>query len=116
MSQRLGKYNDGGMGLIDYGVTVPNGTHCRLVSVSCSFSAAPTTSENFTVDLDAVAGAAFDLRLYTLDPSAGSTTDILWQPDCDLILEGNDRIVVAYPGSDGAVYGVQVTLEKVQNP
>ena len=116
MSQRLGKYNEGGTGQIDYDLPIPNGTHQRLVSVSCNFSAAPSTSENFTIELDALAGAAFDLRLYTLDPSAGSTTDILWQPDCDLILEGDDHLLVAFPGTDGAVYGVQVTLERVQNP
>ena len=116
MSQRLGKHNDGGTGTIAFDVTVPNGTHRRLVSVSCHFGAAPTTSEDFTIDLDALAGAEYDLRLYTLDPSAGSTTDILWQPDCDLILEGDDHILVAFPGTDGAVYGVQVTLERVQNP
>jgi len=76
-------------------------------------SAAPTTSENFTITLDANAGAVYDTLLYTLDLSASSTTDLAWFPDEPLLLEGGDAIDVAYANTDVGTYGVQITVLKV---
>ncbi len=67
----------------------------QLISVSVKFSAAPTTSQAITITLDAAAGAAYDILLYTLDVAAGSTTTILWAPENESWLEPNDAIDVA---------------------
>ena len=99
-----------GTGAIAASGTVATGSTYQLVSVSIHFDAAPTTSEDLTITLDANAGAAYDLLLYTLDPSASSVTDILWQPDQDLVLEAGDAVDVAYTNSDGNTYGVQITF------
>ena len=93
---------------------VPAGDTHRLMSVSCAFNAAPTTSENFTITLDANAGANYDVLLYSLDPSAASTTDIFWQPDAPILLEGGDAVDVVFANTDTRTYGVQVTVEKVR--
>lgn len=107
------KINETGTAALGFAGTVPPGQHYRLISVSCNFNAAPTTSENFTIELDANAGAIFDLLLYTLDPSAGATSDILWQPDIDLIYEPGDSIDVTFANTDARNYGAQITFKAV---
>jgi len=102
-----------GTALMAFSGTVPVGQHYRLVSVSCNFAAAPTTAEDFTITLDAIAGVIFDTLLYTLDPSVAVTTDILWQPDEEIILEGGDQIDVAFDNTDAINYGAQITFKAV---
>ena len=94
-------------------MTVPADHAYRLISVSCNFNLAPTTSENLTITLDDANGNDFDLLLYTLDVSAGATTDILWQPDEELMLVPGDAIDVAYTGTDGRNYGLVYTVKRV---
>jgi len=113
MSTSVFKINHTGTAIMDFAGTVPPGQHYRLVSVSCNFNAAPTTSEVFTVTLDANAGAIYDLLLYSLDPSAAATTDILWQPDEEIILEGGDAVDVQYDNTDARNYGAQITFKAV---
>ena len=113
MGSSIYKISEHGNARIATTAIVPAGRHYRVISVSCNFNAAPTSAEDFTVDLDANAGAAYDLRLYTLDPGTTSTSDILWQPDIDLILEGGDAIDVAYDNTDARQYGVQITMQAV---
>ena len=107
------KINDTGTAALSFAGTVPAGWTYRLVSVSCNFNAAPTTSENFTIELDANAGPIYDLLLYTLDPSAAATSDILWQPDEEIILEGGDSIDVMFANTDARNYGAQMTFKAV---
>jgi len=107
------KINSTGTAAVGFVGAVPIGDHYRLVSVTCNFASAPTTSENFTIDLDANAGAIYDLRLYTLDPSAGSTSDILWQPDEEILLEGGDEIDVTFANTDTINWGAQITFKAV---
>ena len=108
------KINHTGTGVIMFSGTVPVGQHYRLVSVSCHFASAPTTGQvNFTITLDANAGAIYDLLLYTVDPSVLAVTDILWQPDEEIILEGLDQIDVAYANPDAVNYGAQITFKAV---
>jgi len=107
------KINATGGGAIAASMTVPAGSTYRLVSVSLNMSAAPTTSENFTITLDANAGAAYDVLLYSLDLSTGSTTDVVWFPDEMMLLEAGDAVDVAYANTDVGTYGVQITMLRV---
>jgi hypothetical protein len=107
------KINHTGTAIMDFTGVVPVGQHYRLVSVSCNFNAAPTTSQNFTVTLDANAGAIYDVLLYSLDPSAGAISDIFWQPEEEIILEGGDAIDVYYLNTDARNYGAQITFKAV---
>ena len=85
---------------------------CRLMAVTVKFSAAPTTSEALTITLDAVAGAAYDVVLYTLDPSGVSATSLLVSDEHfgDVWLVAGDKITVAYTNTDTRTYGVQMTI------
>jgi len=107
------KTNEAGTGSIAVSLAVPNNNTYRLHSASCKFDAAPTTSENFTITLDANAGPAYDILLYTVDPAAAAATSLLWQPDQPLLLEAGDQIDIAYTNTDGRTYGVQITSEVV---
>ena len=85
---------------------------CKLISVSNKFSVAPAANEDFTVTLNAGAGAAYDVLLYSVDPSVASLTSIVWQPDSVLWLAPGDQIDVAYTNTDTRTYGVEMTLEE----
>jgi len=111
MAASVFKQSGHGAGIIAQTFNVPTGRIYLLISVSCVFAVAPTTSEDYTITIDANAGAAYDLLLYTVDPSVGSVTDILWQPDELLYLEGGDAVDVAFAGTDGAGWAVQVVIE-----
>jgi hypothetical protein len=84
----------------------------RLLSVSVKFSAAPTTSENLTITKNANTGAAYDAVLLTTDPSSGSVTSLVYQPDQPLWLEPGDSIDVAYTNTDTRTVGVLITMEE----
>ena len=101
-----------GAGPINDSYTAPAGAY-RIISIACVFDAAPTTSENFTITLDDVNGSAYDVLLYTLDPSAAATTDIVWQPDQELMLATGDKVTVAFTKTDANVYGLTFTMKRV---
>jgi len=84
-----------------------SGTY-RLVSVTVHFNAAPTTTEDLTVTLNANDGAAYDTVLYSVDPSASSATDIVFIPDGDIIFETGDELDVAYANTDTNTYGLRI--------
>jgi hypothetical protein len=88
---------------------------CRLVSVTVKLSTAPTTSENLTVTLDATAGAAYDVLLYSGDPSATSATSVVLSSTHwgEVWLVAGDKITVAYTNTDTRTYGVQITTMAV---
>ena len=104
------KVNVTGAAAIAASVTVPASATYRLVSVTMHADAAATTSENFTITLNANAGAAYDTLLYTLDLSAASTVNLVWYPDEMLLLEGGDAVDVAFANTDTDTYGVQITV------
>ena len=107
------KVNATGAVAIATSVTVPASNTYILRHVSLALNAAPTTSEAFTITLDANAGAAYDVLLYSLDLAAGSTTDLVWFPDEPLYLEGGDAVDVVYTNTDTGTYGLQITVEAV---
>lgn len=70
-------------------------------------SAAPTTSENFTLTLRSADGAEHDLVVYKIDLAAASTTDV-FNNDLDVLLLTGDEIEVTYTNTDGRTIGVQL--------
>ncbi len=85
----------------------------RLTSVTLHFNAAPTTSESFTVTIDANDGAAYDYVLASVNPSLSALTDYVFIPDGDLFLENGDAVDLAFTNTDSKTYGVQITSENV---
>jgi hypothetical protein len=113
MSASVFKFDHTGTGVMAYTATVPVGQHYRLVSVSLHLSSAPTTSENFTITLNSVAGAIYDTLLYSIDLSAAAVTDLVWMPDEEMFLQGGDAIDLAFTNTDARNYGAQITMKAV---
>ncbi len=88
------------------------GSDFWLESVTLNLSVAPTTSQNFTIMLDAGAGAAYDTLLYSGDLSAigGGTTDLLWQPEGMFLCDSTDAISVTWANSDSRTYGLRLVV------
>jgi hypothetical protein len=97
-----------GAAALSLSYTVPAGATFDLNSVTVKFSAAPTTAEDMTVTLDSAIGAAYDVVLYKVDPSATSATSLVWQPDAPLYLSGGDVVVVAYTNTDTRTWGATI--------
>ena len=85
----------------------------RVIAITCHFSAAPTTSENFVIKIDANAGAAYDTTLFTTNPSASAATDIFWQPDDELLMVSGDEIAVTFTNTDARTYGLRIVTVPV---
>jgi len=81
-----------------------------LKELRLHLSAAPTTAGAFTVRLDSVDGAAFDVLVYSIDPSTASTTDV-FNNDLELLLTPGDALDLAYANADGRTIGVQLIFE-----
>ena len=91
--------------------TTAIGVAFKLNHITVHFSAAPTTSEDFTVTINANDGAAYDTVIYSVDPSASSATDIVFIPDQELLLESGDEILLGYTNTDTRTYGVRIVTE-----
>jgi len=100
-------------GAMSESLTVPTGDVYRLVSVTLGLNAAPTTSENYTITLDAVDGPNHDVLLYSLDIGAGGHEDVVWQPSQLLYLIGGDQVDVVWANTDNRTWGLLITVEKV---
>ena len=111
MSASIFRHAEQGNGPLAETFVVPVGSVYRFVSVSVHLNAAATTSESLTVTQDIVDSALCDAVLYSLDLSAGSTVDLLWQPDVDLYLMGGDGLDVAWANTDGRTWGMTITAE-----
>ncbi len=111
------KFVDSGLGALSFSVTVPTGQWYELVSVTLKMSAAPTTSENFTLTLSANSGSNYDTQIYALDLSSGSTTDLVFADGLSswrkLILGPGDALDVAFANTDINTYAVEVTMKPV---
>lgn len=80
-----------------------------LEAVTLHLNAAPTTSENFRVWLNALDGTPYDTILLSQDLSAGGgVTDLFWQPDNPLPCEAGDAIAIRWTNTDGRVYGLRL--------
>ena len=76
------------------------GVPFRLLRIEVKWSAAPTTSENFTVTLDAGAGSAYDVLMDSVDPSDGSVTSLVFGYGVGYEFEADDAIDIAYTNTD----------------
>lgn len=89
------------------------GGNFKLNSVTVHFSAAPITSENFTITLDANDGSVYDTLIFSVDPSASAVTDIVFTPDKDLKFEAGDEIKVEFPNTDANTYALRIVTQSL---
>lgn len=96
--------------------TITPGRPFRIVGVRLHLSAAPTTSENFTITLNDNNGAAYDTVLYKRDFSAGSLTDLILSAadlslDPDHMFKAADFLDIDWTNTDTSTYGLVVVIE-----
>ncbi len=82
----------------------------RLVEVRVHLSAAGGAG-NFTVDVDANAGAAYDLNVITQDFTA--VTNFIFQPDIPMSFENGDKLNIAWANANSRVYGMTLVWEAI---
>ena len=103
-----------GNGPISETFEIPEGSVYRAYTLALHLNAAPTTSENLTITLDAVDGPNYDTVLHAQDLSATAVTDLELHPEEALYLMGGDGLDVAWANSDGRTWGLLLTMESVQ--
>jgi hypothetical protein len=113
MSETILTFPATGTAAMNYSATVPASSAYRVVSLTVNLSAAPTTAGALTITFNSHHGAAYDTLIYSVDPSAGAISDILWQPDEELDLVGGDALDVSYANPDSRTYGAVLTLKSV---
>lgn len=100
---RLRSYNTGS-GVLS--VTLNPGYAFDLEGVRLHLSAAAATSENFTIDIDANEGSAYDTNIFTQDMA--TVQDVLWQPDRPIKFVNGDQLVFSYTNTDGRTWGLEI--------
>ncbi|OHB75595.1 MAG: hypothetical protein A2Z25_14615 [Planctomycetes bacterium RBG_16_55_9] len=81
---------------VDWNISVAD--DAIIESVVLKFSSAPTTSENVTVSVVPLEGAAYTFALNTHDPSLLSETDVIVKPDFQI--KKGDTINITYTNTD----------------
>lgn len=86
----------------------------ELVEVTCHLSAAPVTSEQFRILLDANDGAAYDTELFAVDPATymGGVVDIVYKPPYRMLFENGDQIRVTWTNTDLRTYGLRIVVKR----
>ena len=85
----------------------------RLLRVEIHLNAAPTTSENLVVALDAGDGADYDVVLAKQDLSAGSLTDFVALFGPGFEFESDDVITAAWTNTNTKTYGLRFVYELI---
>lgn len=88
----------------------------KFVGFSAHLSAAPTTSESFTIILDSNDGDKFDVLVHTVNFSIGSLTSYIWAvPDNENIpYEKLDKLRVAWTNTDTSSFGLKFWFERLE--
>lgn len=89
------------------------GAAFKLKKVELHLSAAPTTSENFAVALDANAGAVYDVVILKQDLSVGSVVDLIWLADNDDDFGVSDVLAITWTNTNTKTWGLTITYEKI---
>ena len=101
-------------GTAKLGVTLTQGQRFRLLRLELHLSAAPTTSGDFTMALDAIQGDIFDNVIYKRDLSVGSVKDLLIPFGEGWEYEKDDKIDIAYTNADAKTWGMRAVLELLE--
>jgi hypothetical protein len=102
-----------GTSAINLSHVVPVGRTYEVCSVTVRLSSAPTTAGTLAVTLDSGLGSNYDATLYSVDPSVGATTSIVWVPTSPMYLDAGDAVDVTYANTDMRTYGVVITVRSV---
>jgi hypothetical protein len=101
----------GGGETISVETTFADVKYLTSITAVWSAGAAPTTNENFVVEINSGQGAAYDTIIASIDPADESAADILWEPTTPLKLSATDQIKVTYANTDDLAIGVIINME-----
>ncbi len=84
-----------------------------LVSVTLHLSAAPTTSEAFTItkkpyDVATLGTTEYDTIVLSEDLSVGAVDDLVFTPTKPPLIIKGDVFSIAYPNTDTGTYGLEI--------
>lgn len=94
-------------------VSYQSSTTFWFTGVTMHLDSAPTSSEDFTITLDATAGATYDTVLFRRDLSVNSDTDIFYYLENPLACASGDAIDVDYPNTDTKTYGIRIVVKEL---
>lgn len=108
--------NESSSATLDYSLTDANcATYANfqyeLVDVRIHNDSSPTTSETFTITLDANLGTMYDSVIYSIDMSGVS--DLLWIPDRHTYFSASDTLSFAWNNSDAVEYGLVIRYRRL---
>jgi hypothetical protein len=83
----------------------------RLIAITLHLSAAGTTSENFSVTLDAGEGSVYDTVQYQRDLSVGSITNLVVEFGDNFEFEEEDHLDIAWTNTEARTYGLKIVYE-----
>jgi hypothetical protein len=107
--RQIVKYTGQGSGSpVSVSGSVPSGKVYRLSAVTMHLSGS-STAVNFVVSLNAQSGSAFDV-VYSTTAMSG-LTDVAYVPTNDLLLQGEDIVVVTYTNANLRAYGIEIVME-----
>jgi len=86
----------------------------ELIEVEIHMSAAPTTSEAFTLTRDAGLGVNYDTLIRSIDFSVDSMISWSWTPSNRLIYpDPDDKIRVAWNNAEARTYGLTLKYRRI---
>ena len=95
-------------------VAIAVGHPFELIEVEIHMSAAPTTSEAFTLTRDAGLGENYDTLIRSIDFSVDSNISWSWTPSNRLIYpDPDDKLRVAWNNSDLRTYGLTLKYRRI---
>jgi len=99
-------------GAVDFESRPPAATlgasHACLSAILIHFSETPTTSENLVISYVSDTGEEYTTELYSEDPSAEDTTDLVLEWNNGFVLDPGDTIKIVYPNTDEKTIGITV--------
>ena len=93
--------------------TLAPGAAFRLLEVRLKINTAGTTSEAFTITMDAGDGAAYDALLLTQNTKVPAITDLVVPFGDGYEFEVDDELDAAWPNTENRTYGLTWVYEYV---
>jgi len=82
-------------------------------SVRLHMSAAPTTSQAFTITVNSNTSDVYDVVLLSEDLSVDAVTDLVWIPDKEVFIAKGDVLDFAYTNTDVRTWGLETVYTQL---
>jgi len=93
--------------------TLAPGLGFRLLRIELTINIAGTTDEDFTLDLDAGDGAAYDVNLLTQNTKVPAITSLIVPFGKGYEFEADDEIDAAWPNTENRTFGLRWVYELI---